>query len=212
MRKIRELVNDGAIVVGPRPNHSPSLQDHPACDADVQKLAAELWGNCDGKTVTQHTLGSGKVIWGQSMDQVLSGLNLTPDFQAAAATAGSELNYIHRTLNGADLYFIASPSADAVHLDCTFRISGMVPELWHPDTGSMEPAPAYQVKNGRTTVPIDFDPSGSVFVVFRQADAVAGDHIVTASHQWVHAPAIPVDGPCTTWRHISKATPLQPAR
>ena len=191
--KIRELVNDGAIVIGARPDHSPSLQDYPNCDTTVQKLAAELWGDCDGKTVTEHALGKGKVIWGQSLDQVLSGLKLSPDFQTGDAPAGSELSYIHRTLKDADIYFVANPGA-AVHQDCTFRIGGRIPELWHPDTGTLEPVPAYQVKDGRTTVPIDFDPSGSVFVVFRHADSIAGDHVVTASRQLVNGTAIPVDG------------------
>ena len=194
LSKIREFVNDGAIVVGPRPDHSPSLQDYPNCDAVVQKLASELWGNCDGKTVTEHALGSGKVIWGQSMDQVLSGLKLAPDFQTAgAAPAGSELAYIHRTLKNADVYFVANPGA-AVHQDCTFRINGKIPELWYPDTGVVEQVPAYQVKDGRTTFQIDFDPSGSVFVVFRHADSIAGDHVVTATRQLSNDPAIPVDG------------------
>lgn len=201
--KIREFVNEGAIVVGPRPDHSPSLQDYPNCDLDVRKSAAELWGDCDGKTVTDHALGSGKVVWGQSLDQVLSGINLAPDFQSGVATVDSEINYIHRTLDNTDLYFLANHSADgnalhggeAVHQDCTFRISGKVPELWHPDTGVMEPAPAYQVKGGRTTIAIDFDPSGSVFVVFREADPIAGDHVVAASRQLRSDPVIPVKGP-----------------
>jgi hypothetical protein len=194
LAKIRDFVNDGAIVVGAKPDHSPSLQGYPACDAMVEKLAADLWGNCDGKSVTEHALGKGKVIWGQTMDQVLSSLHLDPDFQTGDMPPGSEIGYIHRTLKGKDLYFAANPAA-ATHQDCTFRISGKVPELWHPDTGETETGLAYQVKNGRTTVPIDFDPSGSVFVVFREADPVAGDHVVPAAHQLVSGAAIPVGGP-----------------
>jgi alpha-L-rhamnosidase len=191
LEKIREFVHDGLIVVGPRPDHSPSLQDYPACDQEVQKLAAELWSDCDGKTVTEHALGDGKVVWGQPLDKVFSGLHLSPDFQA---NGPGQMNYVHRTLPNGDIYFIAQNGGDAVHEDCSFRVSGRIPELWRPDTGVMEPAPAYQVKDGRTTVPIDFDPSGSVFVVFRQADATTGDHVVTASRQLVNNPAIPVEG------------------
>jgi hypothetical protein len=194
LAKILEFVNDGAIVVGSRPDHSPSLQDYPKCDQDVQKLAAQLWGDCDGKTLTEHALGSGKVVWGQSLDQVFSGIHLAPDFQTDGP---AQINYIHRTLGNADIYFVANHDGNAVHQDCTFRVSGKIPELWRPDTGVMEPAPAYQVKGARTTVPLDFDPSGSVFVVFRQADPTAGDHVVTASHQLINDPAIPVEGSWT---------------
>jgi hypothetical protein len=192
--KIRDLVNDGLTVIGPRPDQSPSLQDYPDCDAEVQKTSAELWGDCDGNNVTEHDLGSGRIFWGQSLEQVLSSLGIAPDFHAAGA--GSPLIYIHRTLADADVYFVANHSAGELHEDCTFRISGKVPELWHPDSGVMETAAAYQVSGGRTTVPLDFDPSGSVFVVFRQADA-AGDHAVSAPRRLVEAAPIAVTGPWT---------------
>jgi (4-O-methyl)-D-glucuronate---lignin esterase len=63
LRKVRDLVVAGATVVGPRPRKSPSLAGFPECDAEVERLAAELWGDCDGRAVTQHAFGSGRVIW-----------------------------------------------------------------------------------------------------------------------------------------------------
>lgn len=44
LRKLRELVADGATVIGSPPKKSPSLSDHPNCDAEVAALAQELWG------------------------------------------------------------------------------------------------------------------------------------------------------------------------
>jgi len=49
-------------------------------------------------------------------------------------------------------------------------VEGREADLWHPDTGAIEPA-AYRIANGRTTVPLHFDPYGSVFVVFRNKAA-----------------------------------------
>jgi hypothetical protein len=63
LRKVRDLVAAGATVVGPPPRKSPSLSGYPACDAEVGRLAAGIWGDCDGSTVTEHALGSGRVIW-----------------------------------------------------------------------------------------------------------------------------------------------------
>ena len=51
LTKIAALVDAGAIVVGPPPVRSPSLEDYPNADARVQTLAAALWGNCDNKTI-----------------------------------------------------------------------------------------------------------------------------------------------------------------
>ena len=49
LRRIKELVEAGATVLGTRPLKSPSLIDFPKCDAEVTRLADELWGNDAGK-------------------------------------------------------------------------------------------------------------------------------------------------------------------
>ena len=67
LRKIKELVEAGATVVGPPPARSPSLENYPAADAEVQRIAAELWGDCDGVNLTEHRFGKGRVIWGRPM-------------------------------------------------------------------------------------------------------------------------------------------------
>jgi hypothetical protein len=63
LKKVRDLVEAGATVVGPRPRKSPSFAGFPDCDAEVERLAAELWGECDGEKVTEHALGLGRVVW-----------------------------------------------------------------------------------------------------------------------------------------------------
>lgn len=63
LRKVRDLVRAGATVVGPRPRKSPSLAGYPECDAEVEALAAEVWGDCDGDRVTEHAFGRGSVVW-----------------------------------------------------------------------------------------------------------------------------------------------------
>ena len=72
LAKIKDLVEAGATVVGPRPVRSPSLNGYPKCDRQVERLAAELWGDCDGKTVTEHHVGRGKIVCGKTPETVLS--------------------------------------------------------------------------------------------------------------------------------------------
>jgi hypothetical protein len=57
LRKLKELVTAGATVIGPRPQYTTGLTDFPQCDEEVARLAADVWGDCDGKTVTEHRLG-----------------------------------------------------------------------------------------------------------------------------------------------------------
>ena len=67
LRKVKELVKAGATVVGPPPLKSPSLSGYPGCDAEVKKLAADMWGagwegnGSDGKNGSRN--GARRVIW-----------------------------------------------------------------------------------------------------------------------------------------------------
>jgi hypothetical protein len=162
VRKIKQLVAAGATVIGPRPTASPSLQDFPKCDEEVARLAEEIWGPCDGKTVTEHAYGKGRVIWGQPLATVLEQLPSAPDFASTA-----KLNWIHRTIGDTEVYFVANPAGFAAETKCTFRVKGRQPELWDPQTGDISALPIYENAAAGVAVPLRFEPSGSEFVVFR---------------------------------------------
>ncbi|TZF80669.1 hypothetical protein FW774_20220, partial [Pedobacter sp. BS3] len=64
LTKLIQLVEKGGLVVcQDKPVQSPGLTNYPQADHEVQKLVAQLWGNADGKTVFEHKLGAGKLIW-----------------------------------------------------------------------------------------------------------------------------------------------------
>jgi alpha-L-rhamnosidase len=177
---LRKLVDDGAVIMGPRPEHSPSLEDYPKCDKQVKKLAHQLWGKCDGTNVLENSYGKGLVIWGKSPAQIFASQNLPPDFEFQGASADTQLVFTHRSTPDADIYFVSNQRLQFDSAECTFRVSGKIPELWHPDTGIIEIAPVWSAKDGRTTVHLNLDPAGSVFVIFRRA-ADSEDHVVSAS-------------------------------
>ncbi len=188
---LRQLVRAGATVVGARPQHSPSLADFPNCDTQVKKLADELWDKCDGTNVLENSDGLGRVVWGKPLAEVFAAQNLKPDFEFVGAAKSSRLAFVHRAAGEADIYFVSNQRRQFDSADCTFRVSGRIPELWHPDTGSIEPAPVWSGQDERTTVRLNFDPAGSVFVIFRRAVENA-DHIVAASGKFsVEATASP---------------------
>jgi hypothetical protein len=180
LAKVRNLVEQGATVIGPKPVKSPSLIDYPDGDATVQKLADEVWGDCDGQTVKEHAFGNGRVIWGRPPEEVLEAMDVKPDCEFTSAAAKPKMAWIHRVVDGADLYFVSNQRPRSAEMECTFRAAGKVPELWHADTGEIEVAPLWSEKGGRITVPIRFDPAGSVFVVFRQG-AGRADHFVSVN-------------------------------
>jgi hypothetical protein len=168
LRRIRDLVAEGATVVAPRPKKSPSLTGYPAADDEVRAIANEVWGAIDGRSITEHAYGRGKVYWGLPLEEVLAQQKTGPDFLYSRPGIDTTLAWIHRRLPDAEIYFVANQKDRPEDLLTSFRVEGKEAELWHPATGEIEPG-AYSTANGRTTVPLHLDAYGSVFVVFRHA-------------------------------------------
>ena len=179
LKKIKQLVFDGATVIGPRPQKSPSLNDYPQCDAEIQSLGADLWGNCDGQTVKEHAYGKGKVIWGTAPEDVLAQMQVPPDFSYQDA-AGSQPFFIHHTIGDTDAYFVANAKNEPISGRATFRVTGKRAEFWWPETGQIEPVAAYADKSGVIEMPIHLEAAQSVFVVFRP-EAAPVDPIVSST-------------------------------
>ena len=171
--KIRKLVEAGATVIGPRPVQSPSLADYPQGDKFVAQIAAELWG-------------SGKVIANKTLEQVLAARGIPPEFQSNVP-----LGHIHRQLPDADIYFVADCSGFPSTARCKFRTSYHRAELWNPLTGDIRPAPEYQIHDGVVEMPLQFEPSGSMFVIFRKGPSGL-DQVVSATRNGMAINARPV--------------------
>ena len=167
LEKIRDLLADGATVIGDRPRVAPGLGGYPECDVRLNQIAAELWGS-DG-SVKEKTVGKGRILRGMTLEEIMNADGLAPDFSYSAPD-GKRLSYIHRYTDDEEIYFVANPQKEAVTAECVFRVEGMVPELWHPESGKTEPAPVWHEKDGRTVVNLSFDPVGSVFVIFRSPE------------------------------------------
>ena len=161
LRAIHKLVEDGAVVAGPKPTDDPSLADD---KAEFQKLNDELFG--DGTGV--HNVGKGAVYAGQSLADVFNTLKVTPDFDYTKPESDTRLLFVHRKLADGDLYFVDNRNDRDETVAASFRVTGKAPELWHAETGKSEPV-SYNIAEGRTTVPLHLEPWGTVFVVFRKA-------------------------------------------
>jgi hypothetical protein len=158
LRAIHQLVMDGATVAGPKPLDDPSLADN---QSEFQRLANDLFG--DGHGV--HRAGKGKVYAGSSVAEALAAMRVPPDFDYNKPEPRADLEFIHRKLADGDIYFVDNRSDSPAQIDTIFRVSGRVPQLWRADTGKTEPV-SYSIAEGRTTVPLNLEPWGAVFVVF----------------------------------------------
>ena len=165
VRKLRELVSEGLVVVGAKPVKSLGL--HPAGDTEFTQLATEIWRDIDGTTATENRVGKGRVFWGQPVQTVLNALTVKPDVAVSSRSGDAPITWIHRRVGDAHIYFLANQRRATEGLVCTFRVAGKQPELWDAATGRQTPLSVYETVNGHTRLPIQLDPAGSVFVVFR---------------------------------------------
>ena len=191
LRKIRELVHNGATVLGPKPLQSPSLAGYPNADREVQALAEELWGDLDGVSRTKRSYGKGTVVWGLSPADVLASLRIPKDVEYSRAL-DANVSWLHRRAGDADIYFVANQTDRKQDINARFRVSGKEAELWHADTGEIEPA-EFSIADGRTTVPLHLAERESVFVVFRRATSSSARTLPRATVTTLAT----IDGPWT---------------
>lgn len=181
LEKIRHMVADGAVVLGTPPHRSPSLENYPAADAEVEAMARELWGECYDSRGS-HAYGKGRVFNGYTLEELFAATGTVPDF---AAEQGAPLLYNHRTTTDAEIYFVSNQSDRAIDTAPEFRVdTSLRPELWDPTDGSVRALPQFEITDRGIRVPLHFDALGSGFVVFREggAAAAAGENYPQPSH------------------------------
>lgn len=168
LRKIRQLVADGGVVLGPKPLKSPSLQDYGKADAEVKTIADELWGNSDNPSPGVRPYGKGKIMTGLDMKQALLLLGVDPDF-SYIATDNPDLKYAHVKDAMRDIYYISNQSSVTVNFDATFRdAAGRQPELWNTVHGTWHDLNAFNEENGAITIPMKLAPVESQLIVFER--------------------------------------------
>jgi hypothetical protein len=94
--------------------------------------------------------------------KILADRGVPPDF-----ASNGDLRYIHRVHGDTDYYFVGNRKAELQKAEARFRITNRTPHLWDPLTGTGRPLPQYSEKDGVTTIPMEFAPTQSFFVVFK---------------------------------------------
>ena len=167
IRKIRELVSDGLVVVGTKPESTPGLRHQGDGTGEFQKIANELWGSFEENGTTKNIVGKGTVYWGQSLGTILGNQQIKTDIEITSKSGDAPITYIHRKDGDADIYFLANQRRSTEELVCTFRVAGKQPEFWDPLSGTTTLSSFSRMEADRVTLPVRLAPYGSTFVVFR---------------------------------------------
>ncbi len=142
---------------------------------ELGPLGMEPWGN-----ISPDYADSEIYPRQERVAEVLEKMGLAPDFSFQSLSGTASLRYIHRTMGGTEIFFVANKLQQAEHAVCAFRVRGKRPEFWYPDTGRIEKPAAYDLDGGLIRVPISFDPYGSVFVIFADEAGPPAGRIVSA--------------------------------
>lgn len=162
LEKISNLVSQGGIILGPKPEKSPSLKGYPACDEHVKKMADGLWGANDAGS-KKRKVGKGFVLSNMEMQQAFSFLKIAEDFNPEGKYP---VLWTHRTQPGMEIYFITNQGDEPITFKPSFRIIGKQPQLWDAVTGKIRLLKEFSFKGERTYIPLTMAPGQSLFVVF----------------------------------------------
>lgn len=168
LRRIEELVSDGATIVGNAPGGSPSLDDD---QVEYTKLVRKLWS---GKTTT--IVGKGKVFAEISIEAALKSMGIFPDVELVNQKQSVNIPFVHRHLEAGEIYYLNNRNNHKEKVIAKFRVTGKKPEIWNATNASMEPV-SYRIENGQTIVPLNFNAEESYFVVFVEPTTELEHHI-----------------------------------
>jgi hypothetical protein len=165
LRKLSALVEAGATIIGARPPGPYGLMDDAA---EFKTLADRLWGSVQTEPAAVRQLGKGRVVWGKPVLQFLREDGVPPDVECTGVSAKGIIDWIHRRADASEIYFVANRWQPVEQVECAFRVTGKIPELWDPVTGEIREAGNFRQENGRIILPLKCNPFGSVFVIFRK--------------------------------------------
>jgi len=167
LKKIEELLKEGAQLIGYKPESSVSLVGGEKEQKKFQELANQIWGS-EPDEKGEKIIGKGLVTCGVTAREYLLSKDIREDFKIPGDTTKTDFDYIHYTIGESDVYFVTNQTTERKEINCQFRVSGQQPELWDALTGEIREARSFTQNDGFTTVPLTLEAYGAIMVVFNK--------------------------------------------
>ena len=170
LKTIERILEAGGTVRSGKPLRAPGLSAYPESEKELMEIAKRIWGE-NPAAKGDAKIGKGRLFWGITESEALVKLGVSRDFEVAGAEKQTtDIGWIHRSTNDAEIYFLANQPDRAVSFDALFRVSGMKPQMWNPINGEIQDIAVYSQENGLCRIPLKLPVSGSTFVIFGKDD------------------------------------------
>ena len=124
------------------------------------------WGTHIGRLQTWWEPGKAWIAYLQRCQALLQWGAAAPE--EFSVVSGLAVHGIHRHAGNADLFFVSNPTSNKGVARCVFPVAKRQPELWDPATGATRDLMDYEGGVGGVSLPLEFAPAQSYFIVFRR--------------------------------------------
>ena len=170
LKKLEQLVAAGMTLIGPKPERTYGLQNARSEDSLIKAITSKLWGKADGQKVFENKYGKGKLVSGKTVREVLMEKGIQPDLLISGQQPDDSIDFIHRSTDSLEIYFIRNTRVAAFSANAHFRIRNTMPEWWDAETGAIYPINYFKQDSSGITIPLSLPPHGAGFVVFRKSN------------------------------------------
>jgi hypothetical protein len=167
LNKVDELLQEGAQVIGYKPEIQASLVGGMNGQRQFSELTDRIWGN-EVSEKGEKKYGKGLIIWGTTAREHLLSKGIPADFHIVDNESKTDFDYIHYTIGESDVFFVSNQTTERQEIISRFRISRKLPEIWDALTGEIRVAKAFGQQDGLTSVPLTLEPYGAIIVVFNK--------------------------------------------
>jgi hypothetical protein len=161
LKQIARLVNDGAVIYGPKPLEMLSVSEIKNSTPEFSKLADALWGK-----TSENQYGKGKMISGKTIGEVFKQLKVLPDL-TTNSNDPKEIMFIHKRLDDLDIYYVFNQQNKPMNRELVFRVSGKTPEIWNPENGTISKPAVFATNQNQTRIPLSFKAYESKMIIFK---------------------------------------------
>ncbi len=166
-RKFEEFARANGVLIATKstPSQAPGFRATPEDHQQVAGISRELFA---AATPVAHLVENESRDLGRTLNRLTE-----PDLEFALGL--SDVGFVHRRTEDAEIYFVVNTSNSTQSVNASFRVTRLKPEWWNPFDGSVTTAVNEWGGLESETVTIDLEPYASRILVFSKRNVTTAE-------------------------------------